>query len=72
MLAAQLSVPCKNVVRQALEAGVIFNCTQEKVLRFLPPLIIERSHVDELMAALKPILAALPVDQGEKAGNLSS
>jgi len=37
---------------------VIFNCTQEKVLRFLPPLIIERSHVDELIAALKPILAA--------------
>ena len=57
MLAAQLSVPCKNVVRQGLEAGVIFNCTQEKVLRFLPPLIIERSHVDELIAALKPILA---------------
>jgi acetylornithine aminotransferase/acetylornithine/N-succinyldiaminopimelate aminotransferase len=58
MLAAQLRVPCKNVVRQALEAGVIFNCTQEKVLRFLPPLIIERSHVDELIAVLKPILAA--------------
>jgi predicted acetylornithine/succinylornithine family transaminase len=62
MLAAQLSVPCKNVVRQALEAGVIFNCTQEKVLRFLPPLIIERSHVDELIAALKPILAACSAD----------
>jgi len=58
MLAAQLRVPCKNVVRQALEAGVIFNCTQEKVLRFLPPLIIERRHVDELIAVLKPILAA--------------
>jgi 4-aminobutyrate aminotransferase-like enzyme len=42
------------------------------VLRFLPPLIIERSHVDELMAALKPILAALPVEQRGKAGNLSS
>ena len=72
MLAAQLSVPGKNLVRQGLEAGVIFNCTQEKVLRFLPPLIIERSHVDELMAALKPILAAWSVGQCEKAGNLSS
>jgi predicted acetylornithine/succinylornithine family transaminase len=72
MLAAQLRVPCKNVVRQALEAGVIFNCTQEKVLRFLPPLIIERRHVDELTAALKPILAALPIGQREKAGSMSS
>jgi acetylornithine/succinyldiaminopimelate/putrescine aminotransferase len=59
MLAAELFVPGKNVVRQALEAGVIFNCTQEKVLRFLPPLIIERCHVDEFIEVLRPILAAL-------------
>jgi 4-aminobutyrate aminotransferase-like enzyme len=35
------------------------NCTQEKVLRFLPPLIIERRHVDEFIKVLRPILAAL-------------
>ena len=57
--AAQLTVPCKSVVRQALEAGVLMNCTQEKVLRFLPPLIIEREHVDALVETLRPILAAL-------------
>ena len=60
MLAAELAVPGKSVVRQALEAGFLFNCTQEKVLRFLPPLIIEQHHVDELISALRPILAALP------------
>jgi acetylornithine/succinyldiaminopimelate/putrescine aminotransferase len=38
---------------------VIFNCTQEKVLRFLPPLIIERRHVDELLGVLGPILATI-------------
>jgi acetylornithine/succinyldiaminopimelate/putrescine aminotransferase len=59
MLAAELFVPGTSVVRQALEAGVIFNCTQETVLRFLPPLIVERCHVDELIAVLRPILAAL-------------
>ena len=59
MLAAELTVSGKSVVRQGLEAGFLFNCTQEKVLRFLPPLIIERHHVDELIAALRPILAAL-------------
>ena len=59
MLAAELTVPCKPVVRQALAAGVLINCTQEQVLRFLPPLILERKHVDELIAALRPILAAL-------------
>ncbi len=59
MLAAELAVPGKAVVRQALEAGFLINCTQEKVLRFLPPLILERQHVDQLIGALRPILAAL-------------
>lgn len=59
MLAAELTVGCKAVVRQALEAGFLMNCTQEKVLRFLPPLILEREHVDAFIAALRPILAAL-------------
>jgi acetylornithine aminotransferase/acetylornithine/N-succinyldiaminopimelate aminotransferase len=59
MLAAELAVPGKAVVHQALEAGFLINCTQEKVLRFLPPLIIERPQVDELIAALRPILASL-------------
>jgi len=59
MLAAELSVPCKDVVRQALKAGFILNCTQTKVLRFLPPLVLEQRHVDELIAALRPILAGI-------------
>jgi acetylornithine/N-succinyldiaminopimelate aminotransferase len=67
MLAAELRVPGKPVVRQALEAGFLLNCTQEKVLRFLPPLIIERHHVDQLTAALRPILAALPLQHDQKA-----
>jgi acetylornithine/N-succinyldiaminopimelate aminotransferase len=59
MLAIELTVPCKSVVRNALESGFLVNCTQEKVVRFLPPLIVERRHVDELIAALRSIVAAL-------------
>jgi acetylornithine/N-succinyldiaminopimelate aminotransferase len=55
MQAAVLTVPGKEIVRQATEAGFLMNCTQERVLRFLPPLIIERRHVDELVAGLRPI-----------------
>lgn len=58
MLGAELSVPGKGVVGQALAAGLVLNCTQERVLRFLPPLILERHHVDELVSALRPILAS--------------
>lgn len=62
MLAAELTVPGKDVVKQALEAGFLINCTQEKVLRFLPPLILDRSGIDQFIEALAPILARLPVE----------
>ncbi|MGH9407415.1 MAG: aspartate aminotransferase family protein [Terriglobia bacterium] len=59
MVAAELTVPGKDAVDRMLEAGFLINCTQGNVLRFLPPLTIERHHVDEMAAALAPILALL-------------
>jgi len=59
IMAVELATSGKAVVGQALEGGLLLNCTQEKVLRFLPPLIIEREHVDEAIGILRPVLAAL-------------
>ena len=66
MLAAELSMPGKEVVDQGVEAGFLFNCTQDQVLRFLPPLVIERQHVDQLIEALRSIL--ISVSSIEKKG----
>jgi len=66
MLAAELSMPGKEIVEQGVEAGVLFNCTQEQVLRFLPPLVIERQQVDQLIEALRSIL--ISVSSIEKKG----
>ncbi len=52
MLAAELTIPGKEIVQQGVEAGFLFNCTQEQVLRFLPPLVIQQQHVDQLIEAL--------------------
>ncbi len=62
MVAMELALPGKAVVKRLLEAGFLINCTQETVLRFLPPLIIERRHVDELIAALRPALESLSMN----------
>jgi acetylornithine/N-succinyldiaminopimelate aminotransferase len=59
IVAAELATPGKSVVQNALQAGLILNCTKDNVLRFLPPLIIEKRHVDEAICILKPVLAAL-------------
>ncbi len=48
----------KAVVKQMLERGVIINRTHDTVLRFLPPYIIEREHVDELISTLDEVLQA--------------
>ena len=43
-------------VDKARERGFLINCTADKVLRFLPPLIVERKHIDRLVEALDEIL----------------
>lgn len=60
MVAAELKSAdvAKATVKQMLEKGIIINRTHDTVLRFLPPLIIEREHVDEVIAALDAVLQA--------------
>ena len=43
------------IVAEMLKRRILINCTSETVLRFLPPYILERSHVDIAIAALDEI-----------------
>jgi acetylornithine aminotransferase/acetylornithine/N-succinyldiaminopimelate aminotransferase len=59
MLAIELdsSDAAKFVVNQLLANGILINRTHDTVLRFLPPYIIEKKHVDEVVRALDRALA---------------
>jgi acetylornithine/N-succinyldiaminopimelate aminotransferase len=48
----------KEVFNALTEAHIVLNRTHETVLRFLPPFLIERKHVDQLIAALDTALLA--------------
>jgi acetylornithine aminotransferase/acetylornithine/N-succinyldiaminopimelate aminotransferase len=48
----------KAVVKQLLDEGIIINRTHETVLRFLPPYIIQKKHIDQLIKALDRALGA--------------
>src|SRR5256712_4795654 len=50
----------KAVVAQLLQQGILINCTNETVLRFLPPYIIQKKHVDEVIRALDAALTRVP------------
>lgn len=44
------------IVNECMKRGAIINCTVGKVLRFIPPLIITRAHVDEVVKILDEVL----------------
>ena len=50
----------KAVVNQLLERGILINRTHDTVLRFLPPYIIEKKHIDEVVNALDRALSSQP------------
>jgi predicted acetylornithine/succinylornithine family transaminase len=56
MAALELAVPGADVATTMREAGVLINCTAERVLRFLPPLIITEEEIDVMTGALDKVL----------------
>ncbi len=52
----QLEVPARPIVEQAMAQGILLNSTQDTVLRFLPPLLLQEKHVDKGMRVLKKLL----------------
>jgi acetylornithine aminotransferase len=40
-----------------MQAGFLINCIQDRILRFIPPLIIAREEIDRLIACLDNIFA---------------
>lgn len=78
MLAIELDSAdlAKHTLGEMMKRRILINRTSETVLRFLPPYILRREHVDEGVAALDEILteqpaaqaAATPVPGGKKIG----
>lgn len=56
IIGMQLTKPGRQIVNECLQAGAIINCTAENVLRFVPPLIINKENVDELITILDKVL----------------
>jgi acetylornithine aminotransferase/acetylornithine/N-succinyldiaminopimelate aminotransferase len=58
MQAVELDSPelAKAVAKQLLQEGIIINRTHETVLRFLPPYVIQKKHVDQVIKALDAAL----------------
>jgi len=57
MIGVELSIEGGEIVKTALEQGLLINCTAGKVLRFVPPLIVTQTEIDQMIDILDTILA---------------
>ncbi len=55
----QLNIPVGDVAAKALQQGLLVITAGTNVLRFVPPLVIEKEHVDEMMEKIKVVLSSV-------------
>lgn len=55
ILGMELSIEGGEMVKTALERGLLINCTVGKVLRFVPPLIVSKVEIDQMITILDGI-----------------
>jgi acetylornithine aminotransferase len=53
----ELDMDGKSVVSECLARGILINATGERVLRFVPPLIITQMEIDRLLDTLAQIFS---------------
>ncbi len=56
MIGVELDIPGKQIVLDAIEAGLLINCTHDTVLRMLPPYILTEKEVDRGITILNRVL----------------
>ena len=55
MLGLELEIEGAPFVKKMAEEGILINCTAGKVLRFLPPLVVEEKNIQKTTEALDKI-----------------
>lgn len=56
MQGLELTIPVSDIILKALDSGLILISAGTNVIRFVPPLIIEEQHIDEMISILRKLL----------------
>ncbi len=56
LLGVELSIDGKAIVQDCLARRIIINCTMDRVLRLVPPLIITQAEIDQVLKVLSEVL----------------
>lgn len=52
----ELTIPAGEIVAKALKQGIVLISAGTSVIRFVPPLVVEKKHVDQMVQVLDQIL----------------
>lgn len=52
MVGIDLDADCKSLVEKALAQGVLINSTGEHTLRLIPPLVVDKKEIDQVVSAI--------------------
>ena len=64
IIGVELDVPGAPVVEACRQKGFLIICAQERVLRFVPPLIVKKEEIDLLLEALDNIFNDMEMKRG--------
>jgi len=56
MIGVELDRPCGDLVKRALEEGLLINVTMDNVIRLLPPLIMNEGEARQVLSILVPLV----------------
>lgn len=56
LVGMELTIDGKDIVMECLKDGLLINCTMDKILRFLPPLILTKEEIDSMLEILYGVL----------------
>lgn len=63
MVAVQLEQACAELVKQALQQGLLINVTATNVIRLLPPLVLTMAEADQIITKVSALVKAFPGDR---------
>ena len=58
MIGVEMKEPCGELVKQALDAGLVMNVTADSVIRLLPPLVMNEAEGRQVVERLVPLVKA--------------
>ncbi len=59
LVGMELTRDCSSIVKVCMEKGLLINCTSGNVLRFSPPLIVQKKDIDNMVDILGEVLSSL-------------